>query len=186
MLSLKELFNEEFIFIFRTETFDKEFIDEINNKIGIKRYKFKIIDECTEGQATTAFKANDLIKVNESVIIYSINIHIISDILSIANINKDIDVFVAICNEKYSKYKKGIDENNIAGLYYFKAWEDFTYIYNKYISYIKIKNSEACMENMIEYLIKEGKIVQTQLIPNSYIHKLNTPQAIKLFTDKLN
>lgn len=186
MLSLQDFFNEEFIFIFRTETFDKDFIEGINKNIGIKKCKFKIIDECTEGQATTAFKTSDLIKESESVIIYNINTYIIPGVITKENIDKDMDVFIPVYKEKHANYKKDLNEDIIAGLYYFRSWEDYIYIYSKYISYIKIKNKEACIEDMIDYLIKEGKIVETQLIPNECIYKLNTPQEVKIFTEKLN
>lgn len=186
MLSLRDFFDEEFIFIFRTEIFDKEFLDIINKKIGIKNYKFKIIDECTEGQATTAFKSSDLVNDNESVIIYNINTHIKPYIINKNDIKNDIDAFLPIYKLNYIKEKIDYIEYMPVGFFYFKKWRDYKEIYNKYISYIKIKNKEACIEGMYEYLIKDNKIVETKILEDTDIYKLNTPQSIKFLKEKLN
>lgn len=178
MLSLVDFFDEEFIFIFRTDNFDKEFINRVNKKIGIKNYKTYIIDECTDGQATTVFKYKNFINDDEKIIIYNINTCIKPYEIKKEDIKPDIDVFMPIENNN--------KVYNIIGFFYFKKWKDYKQIYNKYISDIKAKNSEASIEAMYEYLIYENKLVETKIIDSIYVSKLNSINEIQIFKDKFN
>lgn len=200
MNSLKDFFDEEFILIFRNETFDKDYIDKINSKIGIKRYKYLIINEPTDGQATTAFKANNMIENNESIIIYNIDTSIDEYEIKKTDIKPDMDgfipvfksqgdnwSFVRINNEnKVIQIEEKNPISNLAsiGFYYFNKWSIFKEIYLKYNEEIKKSNKEVYIAPMYKYLINMDKFIGIKVLDNKVVNILGTPEEVKSFKDK--
>ena len=196
LLSLIDFFDEEFIFITRKGTYNLKFIEEICNKLDIKKYKIKELDHLTDGQASTAFLCNDLISEDESVLIYNIDTYVKEYSILKSNLKK-YDGFIPVFKaqgEKWSFIK--IDENNKVidvvekirisdlasiGLYYFKNWKDYKKIYLKYKEEIKKDFKEVYIAPMYRYLLQDKKEIGYIILNEEDVHILGTPEDLKKF-----
>ena len=198
LISLKNFFEYEFIFIFQKENYEEEFVlNEIKN-LGIKKYNILLLNQITDGQASTAIVASDLIQDNDPILIFNIDTHVNPKSLeknilkhdgciittqvpgnnwSFAKTNDDL--FVEEVSEK-----NRISNNASIGLYYFKKWKDFKDVYFKNKEDIKKKYKEVYICPMYQYLIESGKKISIfDIAPKNFIC-LGTPEQVFCFDKK--
>ena len=198
MESLTDFFQYEFIFIHRTENFNKEFIVEECRKLGIAKTTFIPLNEITSGQATTVMMCNDFIDNQESICIYNIDTYVEpNEILEdkiIANCEGYLPSFEAE-GDKWSFVKTEENSNKVIdvsekirisnlgtiGFYYFKKWIDFKTISVEKQNEIIKNYKENYIAPMYKYLIEDKKSVYTSIIPNNKIHVLGTPEDLTDF-----
>ena len=196
--SLKNFFDFEFIFIFRREIYDEKFIEKWNKKMGIKKYQIVLIDELTDGQATTTMFADKYIDNQEGVMIYNIDTSIIPESMDENMISYDGTIVVAQAPGKHWSFAKlgndgfvsevsekvKISQYASIGPYYFAKWEDFKWVWNNFREDIKKQYKEAYICPMYKYLIDKGqKITIFEIGMNDYTC-LGTPKEIEIFDKK--
>lgn len=196
MLSLKNFFDENFIFIVRENNYDKEKLECLCNKLGIKNFKLKEIKELTDGQASTAYLCNEYILEDEDVLIYNIDTYISGDEIKKEELKK-YDGYIPVFKSEGDKWsfiklddngkvidvveKIRVSDLGSIGLYYFKTWRDYKEIYLKYKEEIKRKYKEVYIAPMYHYLLKENKDIGYIILKNENIHVLGTPEDLELF-----
>lgn len=193
ILSLSNFFSDEFIFISREEIWDSQFVDEICSKYNIIKYEHVLIQQTTNGQATTAMKAAHLINPSDDIAVYNIDTYVEPGNILIrkeSGVSGIIPVFKAD-GEKWSFTK--VDENGCVkqvtekirisdlatiGFYYFSSWNIFTDFYNRYNQQIIEKYKEVYIAPMYQFLIDEGLTVKSYEINSNNIIVLGTPEDI--------
>jgi len=193
--SLKDFFDEPFIFIAQKKHKSEDFIREECRDLGITNFKILQISETTDGQATTAYLADSLIDDSEPVIIYNIDTYVEEGELLKKDIRGDgfIPVFCAE-GDKWSfvkvndkgyvtavAEKKRISELATIGFYYFDRWEYFKEAYTEYSAIIKNKYHEKYVAPLYEWMIKKGMKIQIKEINAKKVHVLGTPEDVLKF-----
>ena len=194
LISLKNFFNYEFIFIFRKDNYDETFVKLELKQLGIMNYKILVLEKETSGQATTIFLAQDFLKDDDEILIYNIDTHINYQSLH-ENIFKDDGCIVTTNvpgnNWSFAKVENGkvtevsekikISDHASVGLYYFKKWKDFKNVFVNHQEEIINKYKEVYVCPMYQYLIDNNKIIKIFEIDNKDFICLGTPQEVKLF-----
>lgn len=197
MDSLKDLFDEEFIFLIREEIYSEEFLNKELLNLGIKNYKFVVINYNTEGQASTAILADELISKSDEVLIYNIDTYV-SDGIKKSDF-LDVDGLWHVFHAKGEKWsfakvdesfritdvseKVRISDNCSIGSYYFKKWEMFTEVYQKYKNNVKNDYNETYIAPFYKYLLDEFLIVSKQVYSEN-VNILGTPEDLIDFYNK--
>ncbi|RHF69804.1 hypothetical protein DW663_12145 [Fusobacterium mortiferum] len=198
MLSLKNFFDEEFIFIVRENNYNKEKLEYLCNKLGIEKFKLKEIKELTDGQASTAYLCNEYISEDEDVLIYNIDTYISGDEIKKEELKK-YDGYIPVFKSEGDKWsfiklddngkiidvveKIRVSDLGSIGLYYFKIWRDYKEIYLKYKEEIKRKYKEVYIAPMYHYLVKKGKNIGYKILEYKNIHILGTPEDLENFNE---
>ncbi|GAA0740385.1 glycosyltransferase family 2 protein [Gaetbulibacter jejuensis] len=193
ILSLSNFFSDEFIFISREEIWDGEFVHEICSKYNITKFEHVLIQQTTNGQATTAIKASHLIDPSDEVAIYNIDTYVkpgniqinresgVSGIIPVFRAEGDKWSFVEADKNGYVKQvteKIRISDMATIGFYYFSSWRIFTTFYERYNQSIIEKYNEVYIAPMYQYLIDEGLTVKTYVIESNRVIVLGTPEDI--------
>lgn len=195
LLSLKDFFDESFIFITQKKHKSENFIKEECRDLGITDFEVLQISGTTDGQATTAYLADSLIEDSESVIIYNIDTYVEEGGLLKKDIRGDgfIPVFCAE-GDKWSFVKvndEGVvtavaEKKRISGLatigfYHFDKWEYFKEAYIEYSELMKDKYHEKYVAPLYEWMIKKGMEIQIKEIDDKKVHVLGTPEDVLKF-----
>lgn len=201
LLSLKDFFSYDFIFIVRKNNYNKKFIDDKVDLLQIKNYEICEINDLTDGQASTVMLADEYINDNDEILIYNIDTYIEEEVLKKEmikpNMSGIIPTFIAEGDKwSFTKFdenkkvievseKKRISDYGTVGLYYFKEFKKFKEILVNFKKEIMNQYSEAYIAPMYKYLI-ESKIkfdneVYATVIESKKIHVLGTPEDIKNF-----
>lgn len=197
MISLKDFFDKEFIFICRTESFNEKFIKSICEKIGINKYRFIVLSQITDGQATTAHMADKYIKDNEGCIIYNIDTYVKPYKILQTDILNEYDGFIPVIRAEGNRWsfvktddsgkvidiaeKKPISNLATIGLYYFKSWKKYKEIYNRDYNKIRQLNKEIYIAPMYKRMINENLNIGIKILDKSDVFILGTPKEIDTF-----
>jgi len=195
LTSLKDFFNEPFVFITQKKHKSENFVIEECRNLDITNLKILQISKTTDGQATTAYLADSMIEDSESVIIYNIDTYVEEGELLKDDIRGDgfIPVFCAE-GDKWS-FVKVNDEgvvtaiaekekiSNLAtiGFYYFYRWKYFKEAYAQYSEITKNKYHEKYIAPLYEWMIKKGMKIQIKKINAEKVHVLGTPEDVLKF-----
>lgn len=198
MLSLSDFFEYEFIFLIR-KGMQIAPLQQFCQQLGIAKASFVTIDKMTAGQASTVMQAQHLLNNNDTVVIYNIDTYVEEGQLRQADITEHawgwIPAFVAE-GDKWSFVKTAendpkavieitekirISDLGTLGLYHFKHWSDFVHIYQTYREEIIANYKETYIAPMYQYLIHQGKRIETALVSTESIHVLGTPEDLTQF-----
>jgi len=200
--SLNNFINDDnhFIFIVRKEQNANHFITESCAELNIRNYALLELDKQTDGQATSAIMAVNLIENPEDpIIIYNIDTYVESQFLhpkdikgagwvpcfpgkgdhwSFASISKDHRITEI-------REKVRISSHATVGLYYFKS---FNIYQDAYLSYYKENNNIEAGERYIaplyNHLISLQKELYIHELPINAVHCLGTPDEVNIFEKK--
>lgn len=199
MKSLKDFYNNLFIFVVKKEDKACSFIETKCKKLGIYNFKIVEIEHLTSGQAETVLFADRYWNLEEELFIYNIDTYVEENVMNHAVIKGDgfIPCFKA-SGDHWSFVK--LDKNDIAievrekerisdncsiGAYYFKTCKLFGEIYKMYYKdSINIEKGEKYVAPMYNQMIKLGYKVFIQDIPYQYVHVLGTPEEVKNFNEQ--
>lgn len=196
LISLKNLFNYEFIFIFQKKNYKKDFVERELKKIGINHFRIILINHLTKGQAATAMIAEPYIDKNEETIIFNIDTHLNPKMIKKEIFNSDgVIVTTKAKGDQWSfaktknksnkvievSEKKRISTNASVGLYYFKFWSDFINAYKKVSKNVKKQYKEIYINPLYQYLIDQDKDITIHGIPLKCLNCLGTPKEVKKF-----
>lgn len=197
MLSLSDFFEEEFIFIIRKEIADVDFLNNICSKLGIINFKIKVLKEITDGQATTAYLADEFIEQDDSVIVYNIDTYVEPNRILKAHISNMVDGFIPVIkaegdrwsfvkvdeNEKVIDVAEKIPISNLAtiGFYYFKKWRIYKEIYNQNRRAILKESNEVYIAPMYKQMISRNMNIGIKVLDSNFVNILGTPEEIESF-----
>ena len=196
LMSLQSFFQtDDFIFIFNKDLYDEQFVNEWINKLNIKQSKIVLLDQITDGQATTVYSVNHLLKKSDSILIYNIDTRIDPGFINRSILKYDGNVTTAIVSgDRFSFFKVNekmqvidaaekvrISQYGSVGSYYFKKWSDFVEIYKNHKQDIIKNYKEAYIAPMYKYMVDNNKIVDIVVMDDSQYDDLGTPESIMKF-----
>ncbi len=195
LISLKNLFDEEFIFIFNNEVYDEQFVNYWINQLGIKKFTIRVLSHKTDGQASTVYEIRDLLNSQDSILIWNIDTNIDSNFINKQDFKNDGNLtvfkalgdhwsFVKVDNNTRAiatSEKIRISEYACTGLYYFNSWNDFLWVYRAHKAEIIAKYKEMYVAPMYQFLIDNGKHIGIHLVPLNAVICLGTPAEVKEF-----
>ncbi len=195
LLSLIDFFDAKFIFAVREECYNKQFIEKICNKIGIRLFEFIIINKLTKGQAETALYCDPSINTYEPIIIYNIDTYVEPEFIKKNNISNKYDGYIPVFKAEDSRLsflqfdqkgnvigiqeKEKISEYGTIGLYYFKTWELFKNVYKATYAFDYIE--EQYIAPLYNQLLKCNMHIGYDIINEKCVHVLGTPEDIVKF-----
>lgn len=193
MLSLRNFFDHEFIFVTQTKHNTKDFIKQKCEELGIKNYKIKELDRLTKGPAETVSEAQDLIDdLDEEIVIYNTDTYIKNNVLNPEDIQGEGFVysfetddenwgFAEIANDSdvlRTEEKVRISPYGIMFFFYFKSFNLFKECYDNY----SLKGyKEEYLVPLCNGVINKGLKVKTKKIDFNDVLHLGTPEDIVSF-----
>lgn len=199
MHSLEAFFEHEFIFVTHRSHNASYFISDACNRLGIENYHEVQLSEYTDGQASSAYAANELISDSDSVGIYNIDTYIEEGELNPNILNGDgvIPIFKA-SGDRWSFVREDANGNVIevsekekisnkatVGFYYFEEWGDFTDAYCTRSREIEDKYGETYIAPLYNYLIDHDRQVYSQEMDPEDVHVLGTPTDVRQFDHEI-
>lgn len=186
----------KYVFVVRKELNAKNYILNTMKKYGDFDIEVIEIDYLTDGQATTAYLGTKNLNISESLMIYNIDTYVEKNILKYNDIKGDGFIPCFKAEGDHWSFVKGndgiavdvvekqrISDNCSLGAYYFSSTKLFSDLYNEmYLE--KDLNKEKYIAPMYKKLIENGYKVCFNLVDNSRVHVLGTPEELKLFEDK--
>lgn len=197
LLSLKDFFSDEFIFIVREGFYNENFIIKILNQLDIKKFHIVVVDELTDGQASTCLCADNLLSGTDSICIFNIDTYITPGKLKRDDITDDIIGYIPAfrgSGDRWSFIK--LDKNGLVkditekirisdfcsiGLYYFKEWNIYKEVYNLYKDEVKSQYNEVYIAPLYKYLIDKKHKLTTSIIDSKDVFILGTPDDVRKF-----
>lgn len=195
MQSLTAFFDEEFIFVTQSAHSPSEFLSDACERLGIDTYREIPLNDYTNGQAATAFAADEVIDDDESVVIYNIDTYIEENEITPTNISGDgfIPVFKA-AGDRWSfvseapdgtaqrvSEKRKISDLATAGFYYFATWSNFVDAFETAASNVEAEYGETFVAPLYNHLIDRGHSIHTHQIESDAVHVLGTPDDLREF-----
>lgn len=197
MLSLQDFFKEEFIFIIRKEILDLEFLSTTCENIGISSFEVIVLEEETDGQATTAYLADGFINDEDECAVYNIDTYVKPNEILRLQIKEEFDGFIPVIEAEGDRWSfvkvdergKVIDVaekvpiSNLAtiGFYYFKKWKVYKEIYNKNKNSILRNSKEVYIAPMYKQMIDNHGNIGIKILDIDSVNILGTPEEIELF-----
>lgn len=194
LTSLKNFFNENFLFVTQLSNNDEPFIKEQCQSLGIENFTVKTIDHLTSGQSTTVVTAEDFIlNPEEKILIYNIDTYVEPDQLRPELIKGSgwVPSFKAKGNrwsfvkfdEEFKVYditeKIRISEYGTIGLYYFESYQLFKECYERF-QYNN--NQEKYIAPLYSYILNTLQFdVYTHVVNENAVHVLGTPEDVTAF-----
>ncbi|MDM8111174.1 glycosyltransferase family 2 protein [Phascolarctobacterium faecium] len=196
MKSLKNFYNDLFIFVVKKEDEACSFIETKCKKLGIYDFKIVEIEHLTSGQAETVLFAEKYWNLDEKLFIYNIDTYVEENVLNCAIIKGDgfipcfkaqgdhwsfakIDEFGKVIEVRE---KNRISDNCSIGAYYFSSCKLYKEIYTNYYGDLKyIEKGEKYIAPMYNKMIELNYEVFIQNIPYKCVHVLGTPEEVENF-----
>lgn len=195
LLSLRDFFSENFIFVVRIGHYTDNFINRVCNEMGIKEYKIIVLSEISKGQAATALSCDSFVSNDSPVIIYNIDTYITPGVIN-PNIGKDDNsgyIPIYETNNMGLSYVRLGRENTITeireknkisnygsiGFYFFKSWWLYREAYQ--YTYSNDNMGEHYIAPMYNALLEWNMTVGYQIIDKNNVHILGTPYDVQLF-----
>ncbi len=162
--------------------------------MGIRNYKLVLLDELTDGQATTAMSVSSLWDDSHSLLIFNIDTYVEPGEIVPDDFRGDgfIPCFKAPGNHwsfvrlddsgraVEIKEKERISDNCTIGAYYFRTCGLFRRLYETYYGGTKSK-AEKYVAPLYNHLLEEGGDIYISIIDSSKVHVLGTPAELDVF-----
>ncbi|MGG5318763.1 glycosyltransferase family 2 protein [Enterococcus sp. AZ072] len=195
--SLKQFFDETFLFIVRKGSYSPESLREEIVRLGIKTYEIIELAEVTKGQADTVMQVAKLIDKDEDILIYNIDTTINPECLSkeaILQGDGSVPLFKAEgthwsfakldeTQERITEMaeKRPISSWGSVGLYYFHPWQDFSEAFEAMSAQLLDEYGEIYIAPLYNYLIEQGKTIHPVFLPQNSYAALGTPEELEIF-----
>lgn len=197
ILSLKNFFKYEFVFVVRSDFNGQDFVNKMATELGINNFKIVKLDALTSGQAETVYQAlkgeND-----DSILICNIDTAFQPRALNPERINakywwvtSDLDgnnwSFAEM--DKESKLIKTTEKVKISsyastGIYFFHSSNEFLDIYQKFSNDVKSKWKETYIAPFYNYINREDFDILH--LSKNYIFCLGTPEEVEINKKRLS
>lgn len=185
------------VFIAR-KTFQPEaFIAKECEKLGIQQFDVVLLEQLTDGQATTVLHAKQApINMENPVLIYNIDTHVTPQCLTPENNRGDGWIpcfpgkgtgwsFVRIDEAGLAvevREKKRISSHATIGLYGFSSFTTYEMVYHHYYSNPdNVECQERYIAPLYNEMIREGGQVYISELPEDAVFPLGTPDEVEVF-----
>ena len=172
------------------------FISEKCQKLGITDYHVILLNYLTDGQATTAMKAEQYWNPDHALLIYNIDTYVEAGEMNSEELHGDgfIPCFQAD-GDHWSfvrldeagkvveiKEKQRISNYCTLGAYYFKTCSLYKQLYDEYYSKTReLVNGEKYVAPLYDYLLSKGGEIYISDIAPERVHVLGTPEELQAF-----
>ena len=196
---------DKYIFLaLKDDSCDVEaFIRDKCSLLDISGYHIILLDELTDGQATTAMLAGRYWDREHSLLIYNIDTYVEPGEMNSAELKGDGFIpcfkaegdhwsFVRLDDEgrvAEIKEKKRISDHCTLGAYYFRTCGLYEDLYNEYYRQGKaseLVNGEKYVAPLYDYLLTKGGEIYISDIEPQKVHVLGTPEELQVFIDEDN
>ena len=195
MLSLKDFWQERFIFLVRAEDRAKSFIEEQCKKLGVENIYIVELDHLTKGQAETAMYAHEDWDAEASMLIYNIDTYVEPGHLKMSDMTGDGAIpcfyaegthwsFVRLDESGHVvevREKERISDHCSLGAYYFRSCNLYADLYRRFYVEGSPEISEQYIAPMYNVLLADGGDVRLIEIAREAVHVLGTPAELKMF-----
>jgi hypothetical protein len=195
MLSLKDFWQERFIFLVRAEDRAKSFIEEQCKKLGVENIYIVELDHLTKGQAETAMYAHEYWDAEASMLIYNIDTYVEPGHLKMSDMTGDGAIpcfyaegthwsFVRLDESGHVvevREKERISDHCSLGAYYFRSCNLYADLYRRFYVEGSPEISEQYIAPMYNVLLADGGDVRLIEIAREAVHVLGTPAELKMF-----
>ncbi len=172
----------------------EKFIRQNCKKLNIENYNVILLEELTDGQATTAMYAQNFWKEENPLLVYNIDTYVEPYEMNFSQMKGDgfIPCFKAPGNHwsfvrlddngnvVEIKEKERISDNCTIGAYYFKTCKLYKELYNTLYG-TNISDKEKYIAPLYDILISEGGEVFISDINPQKVHVLGTPEELDYF-----
>ena len=191
---------DKYIFLaLKDDSCDVEaFIRDKCSLLDISGYHIILLDELTDGQATTAMLAGRYWDREHSLLIYNIDTYVEPGEMNSAELKGDGFIpcfraegnhwsFVRLDDEgrvAEIKEKKRISDHCTLGAYYFRTCGLYEDLYNEYYRRGKaseLVNGEKYVAPLYDYLLTKGGEIYISDIEPEKVHVLGTPEELNVF-----
>jgi dTDP-glucose pyrophosphorylase len=192
MSSLRDFFDEEFIFVTQRRDEGREFIHEKCASLGIDTREVVELEEVTDGQASTALTVDDRVDDGEPVAIYNIDTYVEPGTITTETMRDEgvVPVFET-GGEKWSfvrtthddritdvSEKEKISDLATVGFYYFGEWETLRTAYERGADDVKRSYGETYIAPLYNAVVETGGTVHAERIAADDVHVLGTPEDV--------
>ena len=196
---------DKYIFLaLKDDSCDVEaFIRDKCSLLDISGYHIILLDELTDGQATTAMLAGRYWDREHSLLIYNIDTYVEPGEMNSAELKGDGFIpcfraegnhwsFVRLDDEgrvAEIKEKKRISDHCTLGAYYFRTCGLYEDLYNEYYRRGKaseLVNGEKYVAPLYDYQLTKGGEIYISDIEPQKVHVLGTPEELQVFIDEDN
>ncbi len=176
----------------------RAYIEDKCAVLGIHDHKIIILDELTDGQATTAMLAGKYWDPEHALLIYNIDTYVEPGEMNSGELKGDGFIpcfkaegdhwsFVRLDDDGKVveiKEKKRISDHCTLGAYYFKTCALYEELYDEY--YVKGKaselvNGEKYVAPLYDFLLTKGGEIYISDIDPAKVHVLGTPEELDAF-----
>jgi len=185
-----------FIALKDSENDIEEFIKEKCGLLSINNYHIILLDELTDGQATTATLAERFWNPNNGLLVYNIDTYVEAGEMKSGDLKGDgfIPCFEAE-GDHWSfvrlddsgkvveiKEKKRISGYCTLGAYYFDSCKLYKNLYDEYYNgEVELVNGEKYIAPLYDFLLKRGGNIYITNINPDKVHVLGTPEELDAF-----
>lgn len=198
MLSLKNFWQERFIFLVRAEDQAKPFIEDQCKKLGIEKIHVVELDHLTKGQAETAMYAQEYWDAQDTMLIYNIDTYVEPGHLKPSHMLGDgaIPCFYAegthwsfVRTDEDGRVvevreKERISDHCSIGAYYFRSCTLYADLYRRFYVDGSHGFAEQYIAPMYNVLLTEGGDVHMVEITRDAVHVLGTPEELAIFNEQ--
>jgi hypothetical protein len=195
MLSLKDFWQERFIFLVRAEDRAKSFIEEQCKKLGVENIYIVELDHLTKGQAETAMYAHEYWDAEASMLIYNIDTYVEPGHLKMSDMTGDGAIPCFFAEGTHWSFvrldergrvvevreKKRISDHCSLGAYYFRSCNLYADLYRRFYVEGSPEISEQYIAPMYNVLLADGGDVHLIEIAREAVHVLGTPEELEAF-----
>jgi dTDP-glucose pyrophosphorylase len=199
MLSVSAFVDADWKVILVARSSDTEletFVQKEFAELGWPSPRIVLLDEPTDGQATTALKAKSFVDADEPIVIYNIDTHVTSGAMSPSEMNGDGWIpcfeaegdswsFVATDadgNVTEVREKVRISDHATVGLYGFSKFRYFEEAYLQTGDRVGVAEaSERYIAPLYNHLLRHGLNVHNFCLPAGSVIQLGTPADVEAF-----
>ena len=171
------------------------FIREKCRLLGIEEPKVILLDELTDGQATTATLAEKYWNEENGLLIYNIDTYVEAGEMNSAELKGDGFIpcfkaegdhwsFVRLDEEgrvAEIKEKQRISDHCTLGAYYFKSCRLYRELYDSFYGNGDGAGKEKYVAPLYDYLLSRGGEIYISDVPPERVHVLGTPEELEAF-----
>jgi choline kinase len=192
---LSDFADDSFVFVTRADHDVDDVITTHCDRVGIEAYETVSVPEVTDGQASTAMYADDLVPDEETMAIFNIDTYIEPGELRAEEVGlgHSIPVF-SPAGERWSfvetdadgsvtrvTEKERVSDAATIGFYQFESWERFRTAYEAAAEDVKAEYGETYIAPLYNWLVDQGDEIDLVSIPTDRVHVLGTPDDVCAF-----
>ena len=195
VLSLKDFWQEKFIFLVRAEDQATRFIEDTCKILGVEKIHVVELNHLTKGQAETAMYAHEYWDAEAAMLIYNIDTYVEPGHLKVSDMTGDGAIPCFFAEGTHWSFvrldergrvvevreKERISDHCSLGAYYFRSCNLYADLYRRFYVEGSPEISEQYIAPMYNVLLADGGDVRLIEIARESVHVLGTPEELEAF-----